>query len=269
MSELPASEPSPQTRRALHAPWFVASGNFLFRFRNGLFPAIFAVALLLTRPAHFLGDARLDEGVVAAGIILALAGQGFRLMVIGFAYIKRGGKGRKVYADDLVSAGLYAHTRNPMYVGNFLIACGVGLVHGSPAMYALVIPFFAYVYLAITAAEETYLLGKFGPAYEAYMNDVNRFCPDFRGLRRSLAGYRFRWKEVLSKDHGTLFATLSGLVAIVMWKKVWIYGWEASKDYVFTLAWLFLPLVMFYVAVRIFKRVGALRDPLHPREAAA
>jgi protein-S-isoprenylcysteine O-methyltransferase Ste14 len=267
MNESTAPASQPLTR--LHAHWLVAIGNFLFRVRNGLFPVIFAVALLITRPALFLGDIQLDRIVVAVGVALALLGQGFRLMVIGFAYIKRGGKDRRVYAEDLVSAGLHSHSRNPMYVGNFLIACGVGIVHGSPAMYAVVIPFFAFVYYAITAAEEEYLLAKFGTAYVDYMRDVNRFWPNFRGLGQSLAGYRFRWKEVLSKDHGTLFATLAGLIAITMWKKTWIHGWAASRDDVLDLAWLFLPLLIFYAVVRIFKRAGALRDPLRQHEAAA
>jgi protein-S-isoprenylcysteine O-methyltransferase Ste14 len=251
---------APAPAAPLHPRWLVASGNFFFRIRNALFPVVFGVVLLVLRPAHFLNNADVDRWVMAIGTALALLGQGFRLLVIGYAYIVRGGKNKQVYARDLVVAGLYAHSRNPMYVGNFLIACGVGMVFGSPWMYVVVIPFFAYVYLAITAAEEVYLHARFGAQYEDYMTRVNRFWPDFRGIRRSLAGYRFRWKEVLSKDHGTMFATLAGLIIIAMWKKVYLHGWDTQQESVARMAYLFIPLLLFYAMVRVLKKQGRLRD---------
>ena len=250
----PASPP-------LHPRWLVTSGNFFFRFRNALFPVVFAVVLLLFRPAQFLHSPSLDRIAMSIGVAIALLGQAFRLTVIGYAYIKRGGRDGRVYATDLVIAGLYAHSRNPMYAGNFLIACGVGVVFGSPWMYFLVIPFFAYVYLSITATEEQYLLGRFGASFEAYMRQVNRFIPDFRGLRQSLQGYRFQWRRALSKDHGTVFATLTGLLVIMMWKLYWIYGWDAKGAEIVRLGWLFIPLLVFYVVIRILKRFGRLNEP--------
>ncbi|MEO5573252.1 MAG: isoprenylcysteine carboxylmethyltransferase family protein, partial [Gammaproteobacteria bacterium] len=198
--------------------WLLTSGNFFFRFRNGLFPLIYILLVLFTKPALFLGDPRLDRFVVAFGIAIALLGQGFRLLVIGFAYIKRGGKDRRVYADDLVDQGLYAHTRNPMYVGNLLILSGVGIVYGSPWIYFFVIPFFLYIYLAITAAEENYLKNKFGAVYEDYQRRVNRFWPNLRGIGASLKGYRYDWKKALRKEYGTVFVSLTGLVLVNIWK---------------------------------------------------
>lgn len=257
-----APSPAAGEPRRLHSAWMLASGNFLFRIRNALFPAIFLILMLVTRPAQFLNRPEWDRGVMLLGVVLALAGQAFRLFVIGYAYIQRGGKNRQVYADKLVVAGLYAHTRNPMYVGNFLIACGVGIFYGSPWMYLVVIPFFAWVYLAITAAEEQFLLGKFGADYESYMKRVNRFIPDFRGLSTSLAGYRYRWREALSKEYGTLFGTCAGLTVVAMWKKYWIYGWAAQRTEILALAWLFVPWILFYVVVRFLKRTGRLKQPV-------
>jgi len=247
--------------RRIHSKWMLASGNCFFRIRNGLFPLVFAVLLLVTRPAHFLNNPAWDRVVMCIGAAIALSGQMFRLFVIGFAYIKRGGKNCKVYADDLVIAGLYAHTRNPMYVGNILIAVGVSIFYGSLWTYVVVIPFFFWVYLAITAAEEQYLLGKFGSAYEDYMKSVNRFVPDFHGLSESLAGYRYRWRTVLSKEYGTLFSLLAGLTFIAIWKKYWIYGWDAQKHEILTLAWLFVPCILFYVIVRFLKKTKRLKEP--------
>jgi protein-S-isoprenylcysteine O-methyltransferase Ste14 len=244
--------------RHLHSEWMVACGNFLFHYRNGLFPAIFLILALLVRPGQFLGNEALDCVMMAAGAAIVLTGQFFRVFVIGYAYIRRGGKKRRIHADDLVVAGLYAHCRNPMYVGNFLIACGFCLFYGSALLCALMIPFFGWVYLAITAAEERYLLAKFGAAYGEYMKKVNRFVPDFRGMSRTLSGHSFRWREVLSKEYGTLTATVTGLTIIAMWKGIHVHGWETKKTEVIQLAWLFGPLILFYVTVRFMKLTGRL-----------
>lgn len=246
--------------RLLHPRWMLASGNFLFHLRNGLFPIIFLLILVLLRPAYFLDSPMIDHIVMSAGALVALMGQFVRFFVIGYAYIRRGGKKRRIHADRLVIAGLYAHVRNPMYVGNLLIAYGFSLYFGSVWMCAFTIPFFTWVYLAITAAEEQYLLGKFGPEYEAYMRQVNRFWPNLKGLSESLGGNRFRWKEALSKEYGTLCATLTGLTVVAMWKDVCIFGWEVGKVDVEHLAWLLIPWSLFYGTARFMKVTGRLRE---------
>jgi protein-S-isoprenylcysteine O-methyltransferase Ste14 len=242
---------------------FLACGKFFFKHRNGLFPFLFAVLVLVTRPALFMGSVALDRMVVALGVVAALAGQALRLAVIGYAYIKRGGREGKVYAADLVVRGFYAHSRNPMYVGNFLIAVGLGLVFGSPWVYAFVIPFFSFAYLAITAAEEAYLRAKFGPQYEAYERSVNRFIPNFRGLGKSLEDYSYDWRKALSKEYGTVFGCLLGMVVLSIWKQVYLYGYASRKPLVLGLAALLVPIFIFYAVARFLK----VTKRLVPRQA--
>ena len=67
------------------------------------------------------GDWRLDRRLDAAGFVVASIGQLLRVAVIGFAYITRGGRNRRIVADSLVQAGIFAHSRNPLYLGNLLI----------------------------------------------------------------------------------------------------------------------------------------------------
>ena len=239
----------------------ISAGNLFFRFRNALFPIIFVALALLTRPAFFLGNPHLDQIVVWLGIVTALAGQCFRLFVIGYAYIKRGGKDGKVYADDLVTQGVYAHSRNPMYVGNFLIAVGLGLVYGSPWVYFFVIPFFAFVYLSIVEAEEAYLRKRFGQTFDDYAKRVNRFIPDFRGLGKSLAGLQYNWKKVLRKDYGTLFGTFFGMVAIRIWKLYYLFGFAEKKNAILFLAAFIPPGLCLYLLVRYLKLTGRLASP--------
>lgn len=174
---------------------FLACGHFFFRVRNGLFPCTLLLLFFFTRPARFLGYPVLDKFLVAAGIAIALAGASFRMAVIGYAYIQRGGKDGKIHADRLVVRGFYAHTRNPMYVGNFLITVGMSLIYGSVWACGIVIPFFAFVYLSIVVAEEAYLLDRFGGDYETYTKRVHRFLPALRGITEVPAGVPLRLEE--------------------------------------------------------------------------
>lgn len=232
----------------------LACGNFFFRYRNGLFPVVFLVLLVLTRPALFLGRADLDALVSLLGVLAALAGQALRVAVIGFAYIKRGGQNRQIYADQLVAQGFYAHTRNPMYVGNFLMAAGLSVLHGSPWMYLFSIPFFAFVYGSIVAAEEVFLRAKFGPAFEDYARRVNRFVPNFRGLRASLQDFTYDWRLALTKEFGTVHATLLGLIVLRVWKDVYCFGFEARRAEIVVLLSLVPFLLAAYVALAILKK---------------
>ncbi len=238
----------------------LGSGNFFFRFRNALFPLVFVGLFLFTRPASFLNSPFLDRLVVWLGVAMALAGQCFRLVVIGYAYIKRGGREGKVYADELVVRGFYAHCRNPMYVGNFLITAGLGLVYGAPQVYFLVIPFFSYVYLSIVMAEENYLRSKFGQQYEDYVKRVNRFVPRFQGIGESLKELTYDWKKAIRKDYGTLFGVLFGIVFISLWKAYCLFGFQERKKEILDLALFLFILGLLYFLIRylkLTKRLGS------------
>src|SRR5437870_545724 len=104
----------------------IALGNFFFRFRNGLFPLAYLL-LFWKNPPVFANE----TVALAVGLALAITGQLLRAVTIGLVYIRRGGKNRQVYANDLVTEGMFAHCRNPLYVGNFLIIAGLGFISNS------------------------------------------------------------------------------------------------------------------------------------------
>ncbi len=175
-------------------------GNWLFRFRNTVFPVVLGVLFAGFPPVLFGGTLAADAWLDVLGLALALAGQGLRSMVVGYAYIKRGGRNKRVHAKDLVTEGLFAHARNPLYVGNLLVLIGLFVVHNHPAVYVLGSLFFGLAYVAIVAAEETYLVARFGPDYAAYCARVPRWLPNFAGLRATLAGMEFKWRRVIAKE---------------------------------------------------------------------
>jgi len=190
----------------------VALGNFLYRTRLYVFP----LACLLV----FLPGPRIwqDDLVAAAlGFAIALAGQVVRAGTIGLVYIVRGGKNRQVYAKDLVTDGVFGHARNPMYVGNLMILSGMAVTSNCWSTVLVAIPLTAFIYRAIVAAEENYLRGRFGAAFDDYCRNVPRFVPRLRGLGETFSSMDFRWRRVLVKEYGTPTAWILVWCGIVYW----------------------------------------------------
>jgi protein-S-isoprenylcysteine O-methyltransferase Ste14 len=185
--------------------------------------------LLVAEPRRLFGSERWDLVLDGVGIAIALAGQALRAMVIGLAYIKRGGEDGSIHANDLVVQGLFAHCRNPLYVGNMMEFTGLILVLNSPVGYLVGLPFFALAYYSIVLAEERFLRGKFGASFDDYCRRVNRFVPSFRGLRLTLASMQFDWKRVIRKEYGTTFVWVSTLLILLARQSHFFHGWPAAR----------------------------------------
>lgn len=193
----------PQVAARATASLLVRLGDVVFRFRDGLFPVVLVLLFFLTEPVLTGNSHGRDDLLDLAGLVVALAGQVLRVAVVGTVYVIRGGRNRKVYAEELVSGGFFAHCRNPLYLGNLLVLLGLLLIWNSPVAYLAGVPFFLFAYSAIVAAEERFLRGKFGEAFDEYCARVPRWIPRFRGLRASLAGMRFHWQRVVIKEYGS------------------------------------------------------------------
>jgi protein-S-isoprenylcysteine O-methyltransferase Ste14 len=230
----------------------------LFKTRNALFPLVFVPVGALSRPRLFLGSERADAVLDVIGLAIAFAGEGLRFAVIGLAYIQRGGRKRRIHAPHLVREGLFAHSRNPLYLGNVLMVLGVSLVHNGLGMYLVVLPFFLLAYASIVAAEEHYLRAEFGAEYEEYCRDVPRFLPRLAGLRHTLRSMRFDWKRVLRKEHSTTFHLLTGSLAALAWERVALHGLEASRRALVVLGVLWILVLLAFLLLRYLKKSGAL-----------
>ena len=233
--------------------WNIAMGHFFFRFRNALFPIIFLLAVPFLRP-QIIGNRVMDHLLITCGFFVALAGQAARAVTIGFEYIERGGRNRRVYASHLVDGGVYGLMRNPMYIGNALIAIGMTMVAGSPWTYLFVLPFFLFVYQSIICAEEEYLRAQFGKAYEQYCATVPRFLPALHRVPVAFAGMRYDWKS-LRKEFSTMAALALGLIALPLWRDFFLKGWDATKAHVPTACVLAgLTLAIYVVLIFLKKR---------------
>jgi protein-S-isoprenylcysteine O-methyltransferase Ste14 len=251
------SRPSIQTWRP-RSPVMVSLGNFFFKYRDFLSPAVFIALVVLFRPRLPLGDARYRWITDVAGILICLAGLILRAAVVGFEYIKRGGKDKKVYADSLVVGGFFAHSRNPLYLGNFLGIVGFFVIHNNPWVYLIGLSFYTVLYLSIVAAEETFLHAKFGPEYEDYCRRVNRFIPSYRGLRDTVAGMAFDWRRVIRKEYGTIFLWYSVCLGLMFWGRCVYPGVDQSRGVLNALLILWSVGLVAWIASRILKKRGTL-----------
>lgn len=194
-------------------------GNFLFCYRNKVFPLIIlALFLLAIPPTQLLGNENLEYAKEIIAIALALSGLAVRGIVIGFVYIKRGGLNKKVYAENLVTQGMFSLCRNPLYLGNMLIYAGVFVMHGDLLVMLLGIGVYWFIYHCIIYAEENYLQNKFGSAYADYCKDVPRWIPLITQLNEARAGMCFNWRRVFLKDYSTFASTTVTLCLVKIYE---------------------------------------------------
>lgn len=112
---------------------------------------------------------------ITTGIAAILAALG--LLIAARNLFARTGQNPRPWtpSPELVLAGPYRYTRNPMYVGMTLFQLGLGLTFDN-----LWIILFAPVALVVVhniavLPEERYLTAKFGESYTAYRGKVRRY----------------------------------------------------------------------------------------------
>jgi len=239
----------------------VRLGRIVFRYRNSVAPVIFLAVLVVCTPRHFLGDAAADQWVDLAGALVVLLGLGVRAITIGYEYIVRGGRNRQVYADKLVQGGIYGLTRNPMYVGNGLIAIGCALIVNAWLFYLVALPLTFLLYASIIAAEENFLREKFGAEFDEYCARVNRILPRLTGFRRATEGMHFNWRRVLVKDYTTIFHSIAAVLVLSFWDDYRVMG-DAGLPKLQTVLAFGIPWLLLYGLVWRLKKTRRLEgDP--------
>ena len=203
-------------------------GRFVFRYRDYLAVVAVLATIVLMPPVAFLHRDRLDLALDGVGLAVALTGQALRAVVIGLAYIKRGGRNKEITADRLVCEGVFAHSRNPLYLGNFLIVTGLLIMWNSPLAYVVVLTILGASLLSIVRAEEQFLVGRFGEEYVGYCKRVPRFIPRLAGFGDTLAQFDFDWRRLIRKEYGTTFAWITVALVVFVVEKAWWHGVDAS-----------------------------------------
>lgn len=116
------------------------------------------------------------------GIAVAAFGECIRIWAVG--YSGETTRSNVVTAPKLVTAGPYAFVRNPLYLGNAIIALGFWLAFSgnvpmvtSLLLFAVLAILVVGVYATIIPLEESYLAKTFGDEYDVYRRTVPRVVP--------------------------------------------------------------------------------------------
>jgi protein-S-isoprenylcysteine O-methyltransferase Ste14 len=136
---------------------------------------LLGVALDWLMPAYVLTvlvprETRIVIGVllIAAGIALAVAGRG--------TFVRFGTNVNPFKPSSvLVTAGVYAYLRNPMYVGLGFLVAGIGIALASDWTLVMLVVAALLIHFGVVKREECYLQAKFGDVYRHYMNAVPRY----------------------------------------------------------------------------------------------
>lgn len=234
---------------------FIKWGHSLFHTRNVLFPIIVTGILLLFPPVAI--DSALSMCLLFIGLSLIITGQGIRILTIGLAYIVRGGRNRRVYADKLITDGFFAHCRNPLYIGNILIVSGFLFISGNVSGIIIGSVSFFAIYRLIVYSEEAFLEGKFGQDYRDFCANVPRWIPNLEGIGKTIADYEFDWPAVAVKEYGTLFTSLIIPLGLISWK---LHLVNKADDYQFLLSSIAVFILITYAIVRFLKKTERLKS---------
>ena len=148
-------------------------GAVLFRNRGWL-PVLFIVVPLLV-------PGRMTATRWLVGALLVVAGEAVRMAGVAAAGTVTRRRSRNV--QRLVTYGIFAWMRNPLYVGNFLIWIGFTVVSGVLWFIPVAIVIFAIEYTLIVRYEEGVLESTFGEQYLAYKQRTPRWFPRPPALR--------------------------------------------------------------------------------------
>jgi protein-S-isoprenylcysteine O-methyltransferase Ste14 len=239
----------------------VELGNFFFKYRNGLFIILY-ILLFVPGPPLFTAEKNGDNYYwlpITIGLIVTVAGQVLRAVTIALAYIVRGGKDKKVHAEDLVTSGIFSHCRNPLYAGNILMLTGVGILANSLLYVVVIIPLFCFIYQCIVMAEENFLRNKFGQQFINYCNRVNRWVPTLRGISKTFKSMPFNWRRYVLKEYNTFFVWLGGIVLILLlnYPQLINFDTQLRNLLLFTI---FPSIVVSYLVVRFLKKSRRLAE---------
>ena len=146
---------------------------------------------------------------ILLGLPVATVGAVFRALAAG------------VIKKDTVmtTSGVYALTRNPLYFGSALLACGFAIISWSEIAAILLLVPFAVIYPAVIMREERHLELLFPEEFRAYRQKVPRFFPRFP--RGSPSSFSFD-QYLYNREYNTAIGFAGALIVLAL--KYWLLG---------------------------------------------
>lgn len=143
---------------------------------------------------------------LALGIPIVLCGAAIRAWASG--HLRKNA--------ELAVSGPYAHTRNPLYFGSFVMAAGCAVCGGNVWLGLLLIGFFLLIYLPVMRAEADHMRMLFAESYAKWAAAVPLFLPRLTPYA-SGQSRRFDFQQYLHhREYRALFgaAVVIGILVI-------------------------------------------------------
>ena len=110
--------------------------------------------------------------MLTVGAIFIIAGIGIWLSAVFGSRMDK-----NIIENRLVTTGIYAYVRNPMYSGVMMTCTGIILCCNNIILLVLPFVYWAYMTILMKNTEEKWLLARYGKDYEEYCKKVNRCIP--------------------------------------------------------------------------------------------
>jgi protein-S-isoprenylcysteine O-methyltransferase Ste14 len=153
---------------------------------------------MISKNKRLLQRLRVPLGFMFAGLFLFLADPrpgvavaGGAVSLIGLA-IRGWASGHIRKNQDLAVSGPYAHTRNPLYLGSFLMCVGFCIAGGVWWLALLFVALFLGIYLPVMRVETEDLKQLFGDRFAEYASNVPLFFPRLTPWKKPVSKFDFQ-----------------------------------------------------------------------------
>ncbi len=147
-------------------------GTWIQRWRVPLGFACAALFVVLARPTR---------ATLIVGAVTSLFGLALRAWSAG--HIRKN--------DALATSGPYAHSRNPLYLGSFILGLGFTIASARWPLALLFVALFLGIYFPVMRVEAKTLATLFGDTYQRYAANVPLFFPRLTPYSDREAANRF------------------------------------------------------------------------------
>lgn len=142
-------------------------------------PFVYVVAVVAGLLLHFFATPLRLELPLALRVAgaLALGAASVALLAGALGLFRKTGQNPTPWSatPEVIASGVYAWTRNPMYVGMAFGQAAIGVAAANGWILAAIPLVLAVVFATAVRHEEAYLESKFGEAYRAYKSRVRRW----------------------------------------------------------------------------------------------
>ena len=143
------------------------------------------------RGGTWIQRSRVPLGFLCAAVFLFFAKPTPRALLIG-ASVSLLGLALRAWAAghirknaQLATSGPYAFTRNPLYLGSFLLGLGFTIASGRLVLGLLFAALFLGIYLPVMRVEASHVAELFAGEYETYRRSVPLFFPRITPFRQN------------------------------------------------------------------------------------